>query len=62
MQILRLQECLSKYERSNDGSTPQVFVILEMIFPYSVKKEQSECLCFLKESSIHMIVDGDGQF
>ncbi|KAB1199255.1 hypothetical protein CJ030_MR0G025551 [Morella rubra] len=23
-QILRLQECLSKYERSNDGSTPQV--------------------------------------
>ncbi|RVX05494.1 hypothetical protein CK203_013515 [Vitis vinifera] len=24
LQILRLQECLSKYERSNDGSTPQV--------------------------------------
>ncbi|XP_010261863.1 PREDICTED: uncharacterized protein LOC104600551 isoform X3 [Nelumbo nucifera] len=23
-EILRLQECLSKYERSNDGSTPQV--------------------------------------
>ncbi|KAL0308422.1 UNVERIFIED_CONTAM: protein FIP1, partial [Sesamum radiatum] len=23
-QILRLQECLSKYERSDDGSTPQV--------------------------------------
>ncbi|XP_028112823.1 protein FIP1 [Camellia sinensis] len=27
-EILRLQECLSKYERSNDGSTPQVILIL----------------------------------
>lgn len=28
VQILRLQESLSKYERSSDGSTPQVIVIL----------------------------------
>jgi hypothetical protein len=35
MQILRLQECLSKYERSSDGSTPQVIVILaKLIFFY----------------------------
>lgn len=31
MQILRLQECLSKYERSNDGSTPQVIIALANI-------------------------------
>lgn len=33
MQILRLQECLSKYERSNDGSTPQViFILAKLLF------------------------------
>lgn len=26
LQILRLQECLSKYEQSDDGSTPQVIL------------------------------------
>lgn len=31
LQILRLQECLSKYEQSDDGSTPQVILTLDYI-------------------------------
>lgn len=31
-QILRLQECLSKYERADDGSAPQVIMALNKLF------------------------------
>lgn len=34
LQILRLQECLSKYERTDDGTTPQVMVILSLFFMF----------------------------
>jgi len=30
LQILRLQECLSKYERSDDGNTPQVIISFDL--------------------------------
>lgn len=42
LQILRLQECLSKYEQSDDGSTPQVILTQTILIWFYVQNSAEQ--------------------